>query len=458
MQDIIEKAKKTHILSKNEIVKLLKSNSEDLFNAADEVRKNFVGDEIHLRALIEFSNICKNNCHYCGLRAENTNVERYVLSKDEIIKLAKNAVDMGFRTIVMQSGESKVFSADTLADILLEIKKLNPTPAITLSIGELTTEEYKILKKAGADRFLLRIETTDKELYKKYHPNMDFENRARCLKDLKELGYEVGTGCLVGLPEQTLESLADDILFFKEINADMIGIGPFIPHKDTPLKDAEGGSFELALKVMAITRLLLPDINIPATTAMEALKENGRIIALQSGANVVMPNITLDDVRKKYEIYPGKTSVTYDNLENKLQQIGRIISKDCGFRGDSPLTLNPSPLGRGKHPRKIKQARYLRKNMTPQERKLWNTIRNNQINNLKFKRQHPIGEYIVDFICIEKRLILEIDGGQHNYKKNIIYDNERTKYLNSRGFQVLRFWNNDIDNNLEGIIEKILSV
>ena len=332
MHDIIEKAKKTHTLSKNEIVKLLKNNSDELFKAADEVRASFVGEEIHLRALIEFSNICKNNCHYCGLRAENRNVERYVLSKDEIIQLAKNAVDMGFRTIVMQSGESKVFSADTLADILIEIKKLNPTPAITLSIGELTTDEYKILKDAGADRFLLRIETTDKELYQKYHPNMDFENRVRCLRDLKELGYEVGTGCLVGLPEQTLESLADDILFFKKINADMIGIGPFIPHKDTPLKNADGGSFEIALKVMAITRLLLPDINIPATTAMEALKENGRIIALQSGANVVMPNITLDDVRKKYEIYPGKTSVTYDNLENKLQQIGRIISKDCGFR------------------------------------------------------------------------------------------------------------------------------
>ena len=332
MQDIIEKAKKTHTLSKNEIVKLLKNNSDELFKAADEVRACFVGEEIHLRALIEFSNICKNNCHYCGLRAENRNVERYVLSKDEIIQLAKNAVDMGFRTIVMQSGESKVFSANTLADILIEIKKLIPTPAITLSIGELTTDDYKILKDAGADRFLLRIETTDKELYQKYHPNMDFENRVRCLRDLKELGYEVGTGCLVGLPEQTLESLADDILFFKEINADMIGIGPFIPHKDTPLKNADGGSFELALKVMAITRLLLPDINIPATTAMEALKENGRIIALQSGANVVMPNITLDDVRKKYEIYPGKTSVTYDNLENKLQQIGRIISKDCGFR------------------------------------------------------------------------------------------------------------------------------
>ena len=332
MQNIIQKAKSTHNLSQQEIIELLKDESPELLKAADEVRKEFVGDEIHLRALIEFSNICKNNCYYCGLRAENKNIERYKLSTTEIFQLAKNAVDMGFRTIVMQSGESKALPIKDLAEVIKQIKTLNPTPAITLSIGELTTDEYKILKTAGADRFLLRIETTDKELYKKYHPNMDFDNRIRCLKDLRDLGYEVGTGCLVGLPDQTLESLANDILFFKEINADMIGIGPFIPHKDTPLKDATGGSFELALKVMAITRLLLPDINIPATTAMEALKENGRIIALQSGANVIMPNITLDDVRKKYEIYPGKTTVTYKNLETKLQKIGRTISTEQGFR------------------------------------------------------------------------------------------------------------------------------
>ncbi len=332
MQRIIEKAKITHQLNKSEIVKLLKNDLTELFVAADSVRKKYVGDDVHLRALIEFSNVCRNNCHYCGLRAGNKNVERYKLSKDEILKLAQNAVEMGFRTIVMQSGESKVIPVDMLVEIIREIKNLHPIPAITLSIGELSTDEYKLLKEAGVNRFLLRIETTDKGLYGKYHPNMDFENRLRCLKDLKELGYEVGTGCLVGLPDQTLESLADDILFFKEIDADMIGIGPFIPHKDTPLKDAQGGSFDLALKVMAITRLLLPDINIPATTAMEALKENGRLIALQSGANVIMPNITLDDVRKKYEIYPGKTTVTYDNLEDKLLQIGRTISKDCGFR------------------------------------------------------------------------------------------------------------------------------
>ena len=332
MQQLIQKAKTTHILTKEEIVELLKNDSEQLFIAADETRKINVGDEIHLRALIEFSNICKNNCHYCGLRASNNKIERYKLTPEEIIKLATKAVDMGFRTIVMQSGESKALPIEDLAEVVKKIKSLKPTPAITLCIGELTTDEYKTLKEAGADRFLLRIETTDKELYKKYHPNMNFENRVRCLKDLRDLGYEVGTGCLVGLPDQTLESLANDILFFKEINADMIGIGPFIPHKDTPLKDAQGGSFELALKVMAITRLLLPNINIPATTAMEVLKENGRIIALQSGANVVMPNITLDDVRKKYEIYPGKTIVNYNNLEEKLNKIGRTISTEQGFR------------------------------------------------------------------------------------------------------------------------------
>lgn len=332
MQQLIQKAKTTHILTKEEIVELLKNDSEQLFIAADETRKINVGDEIHLRALIEFSNICKNNCHYCGLRASNNKIERYKLTPEEIIKLATKAVDMGFRTIVMQSGESKALPIEDLAEVVKKIKTLKPTPAITLSIGELNTDEYKALKEAGADRFLLRIETTDKELYKKYHPNMNFENRVRCLKDLRDLGYEVGTGCLVGLPDQTLESLANDILFFKEINADMIGIGPFIPHKDTPLKDAQGGSFELALKVMAITRLLLPNINIPATTAMEALKENGRIIALQSGANVIMPNITMDDVRKKYEIYPGKTIVNYNDLEEKLNKIGRTISTEQGFR------------------------------------------------------------------------------------------------------------------------------
>ena len=217
-----------------------------------------------------------------------------------------------------------------------EIKK-NDT-AVTLSIGERSYQEYKILKDAGADRFLLRIETTDKELYRKLHPNMSFENRIRCLKDLKELGYETGTGCLVGLPDQTTNSLADDILFFKELDADMVGLGPLIPHKDTPLKDVKAEGFWLSLKVLAITRLLLPDINIPATTAMETLNPNGRMIALQSGANVVMPNITDPQYRQKYELYPGKAGINEANairgsqFEKQINSIGRTIGTNKGFR------------------------------------------------------------------------------------------------------------------------------
>lgn len=332
MNELIEKAKILHQLSKDEIVSVLKDNSlnDELFKAADEIRKEFKGDEVHLRALIEFSNICRRNCFYCGVRAANKNIDRYRLTPDEIINLADNALKTGYRTIVLQSAEDMYFTAEILAGIIKEIKK-NDT-AVTLSIGERSYEEYKILKDAGADRFLLRIETTDKDLYKKLHPDMSFENRIKCLKNLKELGYETGTGCLVGLPEQTVESLADDILFFKELDADMIGLGPLIPHKDTPLKDAAADGFWLSLKVMALTRLLMPDINIPATTAMETLRQDGRILALQSGANVVMPNVTDEFHKNKYEIYPGKKSVDYTKLEEKLKQINRTISKDKGFR------------------------------------------------------------------------------------------------------------------------------
>ena len=332
MKNLVEKAKEKHILSADEIVSLLSDSSinNSLFKAADEVRENFVGNDIHLRALIEFTNICRCNCLYCGLRAENKNVERYRLSKDEVLDIAQNAVNSGYKTIVLQGGEDLFFSAEYLGEIIKCIKAFDV--AVTLSIGERSYDEYKLLKECGAERFLLRIETTDKDLYSKMHPNMSFENRKQCLYNLKQLGYETGTGCLVGLPGQTLESLADDILFFKELDADMIGIGPFIPHPQTPLKQCDSDNFWLSLKVMAITRLLLPDINIPATTAMETLYENGRTIALQSGANVVMPNVT-DSIHKKlYEIYPNKASVDYSQLQNVLNSIGRSISKEKGFR------------------------------------------------------------------------------------------------------------------------------
>lgn len=324
--------------SRNDIIEILKDdlNNDWLFSLADKTREEYVGDEVHLRGLIEFSNICKRQCKYCGLRCEDKFIDRYRISKENIISYAEHAVNMGYKTIVLQSGEDEYYNTDLMCEIIAGIKKLGV--ALTLSIGEKTYEEYKAFKEAGADRYLIRIETTDKTLYNQMHPNMDFDNRVRCLEDLGRLGYEVGTGCLVGLPNQTIESLADDILFFKEINADMVGIGPFIPHPHTPLKDSASGSFTLALKVMALTRILLKDINIPATTAMETLNPNGRIIALQSGANVVMPNVTTTEYRAKYEIYPNKICINENPdkckgcISAKIQSIGRTVSTSFGFR------------------------------------------------------------------------------------------------------------------------------
>lgn len=325
-------------LTKKEIIDILKDDSQNevLFSTADKIRREFVGDGVHLRGLIEFSNICKRECLYCGLRCENKNIERYRISPEDIVLYAKKAADMGYKTIVLQSGEDEFYSQKVMCKIIEDIKSLGA--ALTLSIGEKSFENYKAYKNAGADRYLIRIETTDKTLYKKMHPHADFDNRVRCLKDLKQLGYEVGTGCLVGLPEQSIESLADDILFFNKINADMIGIGPFIPHPQTPLKDSETGRFTLALKVMALVRIIMQDINIPATTAMETLNPNGRIIALQSGANVVMPNVTTTEYRAKYEIYPGKICINENPvhcrscIENKIKSINRFVSEDYGFR------------------------------------------------------------------------------------------------------------------------------
>ena len=326
--------------SKNEVIEILKDNSQNdwLFSLADKIRKENVGDEVHLRGLIEFSNICKRTCKYCGLRCENKEIDRYRIEPDDIIFYAQKAVDMGYKTIVLQSGEDEYYSRELLCKIIKGIKTLDV--ALTLSIGERSFDDYKAFKDCGADRYLIRIETTDKELYKKMHPHMSFENRVRCLKDLGKLGYEVGTGCLVGLPGQTIESLANDILFFKEINADMVGIGPFIAHPHTPLKDCLNGDFTLALKVMALTRILLKNINIPATTAMETLNQNGRIIALQSGANVVMPNVTTTEYRAKYEIYPNKICINenpaqcFNCVSGKIRSIGRSVSTGYGFRNN----------------------------------------------------------------------------------------------------------------------------
>ncbi|MCB2291164.1 [FeFe] hydrogenase H-cluster radical SAM maturase HydE [Clostridium sp. CS001] len=339
--ELINKAETKHKLSKKEIIALLSTNSvnQQIFKAADEVRKEYLGDEIHLRGLIEFTNICKRNCLYCGLRRDNKNVIRYRLTNEQILDFATKAKSYGYKTIVLQGGEDDYFTSDRIVEIIKAIKSLDL--AITLSIGERTNEEYQAFKDAGADRYLLRIETTDAKLYEELDPGMSHENRLNCLTTLKELGFEVGSGIMVGLPNQTIDSYADDILFFKKINADMLGIGPFIPNEDTPLADAKGKDLTMALKVMAIMRLLLPDINIPATTAMESLNKDGRLMALQSGANVVMPNVTEGDYRKHYALYPGKIC-TGDTpahcrgcITGKIHSIGRTVSTHYGFRKKS---------------------------------------------------------------------------------------------------------------------------
>lgn len=322
--------------TKQELIDILRDDSQNdwLFSLADKVRKENVGDEVHLRALIEFSSTCKRTCKYCGLRAPNHKAKRYNLSPDEIFELAQNAVRLGYKTVVLQSGENDYYTKDMMCEIIERIKSLDV--ALTLSIGERSFEDYKAFKEAGADRYLIRIETTDEDLYRQMHPNMSFENRVKCLENLKNLGYELGTGCLVGLPNQTIESLVEDILFFKKMDVQMLGIGPFIPHPNTPLFNAPVGSFTLALKVMALSRLMLPNINIPATTAMETLNPNGRILALQSGANVVMPNVTMSEFKTKYEIYPNKICINeHPNkcrgcIEGKIKSIGRYVSTGYG--------------------------------------------------------------------------------------------------------------------------------
>ncbi len=336
MMDLIKKAEETHELSRDELIALLNDGQycEELFAAADNVRQKYVGDEIHLRGLIEFSNICRNNCCYCGLRRDNLNLTRYRIDIPTILEMARHAQNLGLKTVVLQSGEDCYYTRERLCNLIREIKKNGL--ALTLSIGERDFEDYQAFRDAGADRFLLRIETTDKELYLRHDPGMSWDKRAKCLSDLYRAGLEVGSGCLVGLPGQKTETYADDILFFKNIDADMIGIGPFIPHPDTPLHNAQSGSLIMALKVMALTRLLLPDINIPATTAMETLAPDGQAKALQSGANVIMPNITLDSYRRHYELYPGKTAVggaPEDNLQrlkDKISSLGRQIATDAG--------------------------------------------------------------------------------------------------------------------------------
>ncbi len=338
--DLIQKAQAEHNLTASEIMTILVDDccNDYLFQAADEVRSQYVGEGVHLRALIELSNVCSKDCYYCGLRCSNNNLERYRLSPDEVMAAVVEAKSEGYQTIVLQSGEADNFATAEMVKIITAIKAMGL--AITLSLGEKTYGQYKAYKDAGADRYLLRIETTNETIYRELHPGMDFHNRVKCLEALRTLGYEVGTGCLVGLPQQTLADLAQDILFFKEINADMVGLGPFISNPDTPLREQPSGQFLLSIKVMAVVRLLLPDINIPATTAMESLHQDGRKIALQAGANVIMPNVTTINYRQKYLLYPGKIGLQVSTKQNRqkvveiINSINRFVADNKGFRGN----------------------------------------------------------------------------------------------------------------------------
>ena len=322
-------------LDKSAIIELLTTApADELYRRADDVRREAVGDAVHLRGLIEFSNICRNDCLYCGIRRGNRQVQRYRMTDEELVETAKRATALGFQTIVLQSGEDMHFDQARMCHIIEQIKRLDV--ALTLSVGERDYGDFKAFREAGADRYLMRIETTDRDLYLRLNPGMSWERRHECLLMIRDLGYELGSGIMVGLPGQTVESIADDLLYLKDIGIDMAGIGPFIPHPETPLAGEAGGTLEQALRTMAIMRILMPDINIPATTAMESLHPQGRIMALQAGANVVMPNVTEGEYRRLYELYPGKICVNdtpahcRSCIGLKIRSIGRTIGQGRG--------------------------------------------------------------------------------------------------------------------------------
>lgn len=334
----IQEAEKTHRLSEDACAALLASAGieEELAAAADRVRAAVVGEAVHLRGLIEFSNICRQNCCYCGLRRDNKELHRFRLSEQEILRLAGEAAGMGYRTVVLQSGEDMHFTAERLARIVRGLKELGV--AVTLSVGERPYEDYAVWREAGADRYLLRIETTDAELYERLDPGMSYAGRVRCLQDLRALGYEVGTGSLIGLPGQTVESLARDILFFRELDADMLGLGPLIPNPATPLGTAAPGDLHLTRRMVSLCRLLLPEANIPATTAVETMQSGARELFLRSGANVVMPSVTEGAPRRDYALYPGKACADdapghcRHCMSARIRRLGRTVGEGRGSR------------------------------------------------------------------------------------------------------------------------------
>lgn len=312
VMNIVEKFIKNHELTKDEYCELLKysadqSVSDRLSEEAVRIRKKHYGNKVYTRGLIEFTNYCKNNCYYCGIRLDNNHATRYRLTNDEILDCCQNGYILGFRTFVLQGGEDPWFNDDRLVEIIRIVRENYPDCAITLSVGEKSYNSYKKYREAGADRYLLRHETADEALYRSLHPeDMSLTARKECLYNLKSLGYQVGAGFMVGSPGQTPDNLAEDLIFLKDLNPHMVGIGPFIPHHDTRFAEEKAGSVKLTLFLLSVIRILLPKVLLPATTALGTLDPRGREKGLLSGANVVMPNLSPVKNRKQYDLYDNK--------------------------------------------------------------------------------------------------------------------------------------------------------
>ena len=340
---------------------------QELFDRADQVRRQYVGDEILLRGIVEFSNHCRNDCAYCGISRSNRSLARYRMTQDQVLASVQEIALAGIKTVVLQSGEDPGLDPHWLAHVIQAIKS-DFDMAVTLSVGERPEADYRLWRQAGADRYLLKIETTNPRLYDRLHPGMSLDRRTRCSQILRELGYQNGSGSLVGLEGQSLEDLADDLLFFRQFDFDMVGIGVFIPHDRTPLAGRPVGDLGLALRMVALTRILLRDSHIPATTAIGTVGDGlGQEQALKAGANVVMPNFTPSEYRLLYDIYPGRRGVdqspgeTVDRLRALAESMGRTIglSKGDSLKGNRPGRAHESAVyGRGARGKK-QQARAM---------------------------------------------------------------------------------------------------
>jgi biotin synthase len=344
IDEILDKLERREPPSRNDLVTLLKTEDTGmLFAAADRIRQRYVGSSVHIRGIVEFSNYCIKNCLYCGLRKGNDVLTRYRMMPEEIISAARKGAQTGIKTIVLQSGEDPFYTAEILADILRRLKN-ELGVAITVSVGDRTKKDYTIMKKAGADRYLLKQETADPALFARLRPGTTLEGRKKRLMWLKELGYQVGSGGMVGLPGQTMKSIADDILLMAEIDVEMAGIGPFIPNGNTPLAHAQGGNAIMTLKALAVARLVMPFANLPSTTSLATIHPEGRQLALTCGGNVIMPDITPIQYKRLYEIYPNKSGMNDDGITDSVPKItqiihglGRTIATDYGHGRSSSI-------------------------------------------------------------------------------------------------------------------------